>query len=368
MTNGEITALTITPELAIDAPAAGLLGLAERGLLPDLLLRAGIRRQCTQRLTAENAGGLSAQSERYRRLIGQLRHSPVAIHTDIANTQHYELPSAFFKLCLGENLKYSGCYYPTGTETLDQAEAAMLALYAVRAELADGQDILELGCGWGSFTLWMAQRYPQANITAVSNSYSQRLHIKSQCRLRNIHNVQVITCDVNQLTFDAETFDRCVSIEMFEHMRNYEILLSNIAGWLRPNGKLFVHIFAHRNLMYPFETTGADNWLGRHFFTGGLMPSTDTLLWFQRDLQIEQRWNLDGTHYQRTADHWLENQDRRRDDVMEVLTQAYGEVLAPLWFQRWRMFWMACAELFGYQNGQQWLVAHYLFARPVRPA
>ena len=350
-------------ELPHDAPAPGLLGWAERGWLPDALIRFGIRRMCAQRLRDEQAGGLDAQAARFQQLIDDLRESPVAIHTDAANAQHYELPPAFFRLCLGARLKYSGCYYPTGSETLDQAEDAMLALYGERAELADGQDILELGCGWGSLTLWMAQRYPNARITAVSNSRPQREHIERRCRELHLANVRVITQDVNQLLLDAAQFDRVVSVEMFEHMRNYGALLSRIGSWLRPGGKLFVHIFAHRTCMYPFETAGEDNWMGRHFFTGGLMPASDTLLWFQQHLCIEQRWHVDGTHYQRTANHWLENQDRRRDAVMDVLRQAYGADGARLWFQRWRMFWMSCAELFGYDRGQQWLVAHYRFAK-----
>jgi cyclopropane-fatty-acyl-phospholipid synthase len=354
----------IHPVVCQDQPAAGLLGLAERGRVPDALLRAGIRNLCGKRLIEESAGGPTAQAERYRRLIEQLRQSPVAIHTDAANAQHYELPADFFRLCLGPRFKYSSCYYANGSETLAQAEDAMLALYGERAELADGQDILELGCGWGSLTLWMAERYRRATITAVSNSHSQRAHIERECALRGLANVRVITCDVNRLALDAEAFDRCVSIEMFEHMRNYETLLARIAGWLRPGGKLFVHIFAHQTLMYPFETDGQDDWMGRHFFTGGLMPAADTLLWFQRDMAIEQRWKVDGTHYRRTADHWLANQDRHRDAVMGILQQTYGAELAPLWFQRWRMFWMACAELFGYEHGRQWLVAHYRFVRP----
>lgn len=357
------TIAAATDELPSERPASGLLGLAERGQLPDALLRQGIRRMCAQRLREERAGGLDQQAVRFAERIALLRQSPVAIHTDAANAQHYELPPAFFEQCLGPRLKYSGCYYPRGDETLEQAEQAMLALYDERAELADGQSILELGCGWGSLTLWMAERYPHATITAVSNSRPQREHIEAQCRLRGLSNVRVITCDVNRLTFDAAQFDRCVSIEMFEHMRNYATLLGNIASWLRPGGKLFVHIFAHATLMYPFETAGEDNWMGRHFFTGGLMPASDTLLWFQRDLQIEQRWHVDGTHYQRTANHWLANQDAQRDAVMDTLRGAYGEH-APLWFQRWRMFWMACAEMFGYARGQEWLVAHYRFVRP----
>ena len=357
------TVVMDTPLLSSDRPAPGVLGLAERGMLPDALLRLGIRRMCTDRLHTERAGGLSAQGERQAQLIDVLRQSPVAIETAAANAQHYELPAGFFGQCLGPRLKYSCCYYPRGDETLAEAEDAMLSLYGERAELADGQRILELGCGWGSLTLWMAERYPKAHITAVSNSHGQRRHIEAQCRERGISNVQVLTRDVNTLTLEPGTFDRCVSIEMFEHMRNYQTLMQRIGGWLAPGGKLFVHIFAHRELAYPFETAGADNWMGRHFFTGGLMPAADTLLHFQQALRIERRWLVDGTHYQKTANHWLQEQDSRRDAVMAVLRQAYGDN-ARLWFQRWRMFWMACAELFGYADGQEWLVAHYRFVRP----
>lgn len=340
---------------------AGLTGWAERGWIPDVALRAGIRRLCAQRLQEELDGGLASQSLRYQRRITELAGSAVALHVDAANRQHYEVPAAFFQACLGKRLKYSSCYYRTGHETLDQAEEAMLELYGQRAGLRDGQDILELGCGWGSLTLWMAERFPNARITAVSNSNSQREHIMAQCQQRGLRNVEVLTRDVNLLELPAARFDRCVSVEMFEHVRNYAQLMARIAGWLRPDGALFVHIFAHRTLMYPFETEGDDNWMGRHFFTGGLMPAADTLLNFQQDLQLDQRWLLDGTHYQRTADHWLANQDAARERVIPVLQATYGEAAAAIWWQRWRMFWMACAELFGYDDGQQWLVAHYLF-------
>jgi cyclopropane-fatty-acyl-phospholipid synthase len=353
----------ILKELAHDQPAPGLLGLAERGLLPDTLLRLGVRQQCAARLRAESAGGAAAQEARQQQLLAQLRASAVALHTAAANAQHYELPPQFFRLCLGRRLKYSCAYYARGDETLDEAEEAMLALYGERAALADGQEILELGCGWGSLTLWMAERYPHARICAVSNSVPQREYIEAQCARRGLSNVSVQTCDVNRLALPAARFDRCVSIEMFEHMRNYETLLARIAAWLRPQGKLFVHVFAHRTLAYPFETGGADNWMGRHFFTGGLMPSADTFLWFQRDLSLDARWLLDGTHYRRTADHWLANQDARRPEVHEVLAAAYGEARAALWAQRWRMFFMACAETFGYAHGREWLIAHYRFVR-----
>lgn len=349
-------------ELSSDRPAAGLLGLAERGLVPDALLRAGIRRMCAQRLRDEHAGNPDAAARRNAALIAELRQSPVAIHTDAANRQHYELPPAFFHACLGPRLKYSSCFYPTGNETLAQAEDAMLALYGERAQLADGQDILELGCGWGSLTLWMAERYPNARITAVSNSRPQREFIEARCRERDFANVRVLTCDVNRLELRAGGFDRCVSVEMFEHMRNYATLLGRIGGWLRADGKLFVHIFCHRSLLYPFETAGEDNWMGRHFFTGGLMPAADTLLWFQDALRIDDRWLLDGTHYERTANDWLREQDSRPEEVMAILREAYGNA-ASLWYQRWRMFWMACAELFGYDHGREWMVAHYRFTK-----
>ncbi len=354
---------TMVEELAVDRAAPGLLGLAERGLLPDALIRAGIRRLCTQRLRDERAGGLEAQSARLAQRLQALRQGAVAVHVDAANRQHYELPADFFRHCLGHRLKYSSCYYPTGAETLDQAEDAMLALYGERAALADGQDILELGCGWGSLTLWMAERYPNARITAVSNSHSQRRFIEARCAERGLHNVRVITCDVNQLLLEPARYDRCVSVEMFEHVSNHAALMQRIHDALRPGGQLFVHIFVHRELMYPFETQGEDNWMGRHFFTGGMMPSADLLLFFQQHLQLQQRWLLDGTHYQRTADHWLARHDAHRDAVMAVLRETYGNA-APLWNQRWRMFWMACAELFGYRDGQEWGVAHYRFQRP----
>ncbi len=340
-----------------------LIDLCERGLVPDVLTRYGIRRLSAQRLRDEGAQDVQAADARFRHLLEGLRQSPIAIETAAANEQHYEVPTRFFELCLGKRLKYSSCFYATGTEDLDTAEDAMLALYGERAELADGQRILELGCGWGSLTLWMAQRFPNARITGVSNSRTQREHILAQAARRGLGNVEILTCDVNRLELPEGEFDRTVSIEMFEHMRNYQHLLGNVSRWLKPGGKLFVHIFCHRSLMYPFETQGDDNWMGKYFFTGGLMPSADTLLHFQRDLTLEQRWLLPGTHYERTANQWLENQDRNREEVMSVLTQAYGAADAARWNQRWRMFWMACAELFGYAAGNEWLVAHYRFTR-----
>jgi cyclopropane-fatty-acyl-phospholipid synthase len=340
-----------------------LIDLCERGLVPDALTRYGIRRLCAQRLREEHADDAVAAWTRFRELLDGLRKSPLAIETEAANRQHYEVPARFFELCLGKRLKYSSCYYPKGNESLDQAEEAMLALYGERAELSDGMRILELGCGWGSLTLWMAERFPKAQILGVSNSASQRKHILGQCARRGLDNVEILTRDVNELDLGERRFDRVVSVEMFEHVRNYQGLFERIAGWLDPGGKLFCHIFCHRELMYPFETEGEDNWMGRYFFTGGLMPAADTFLHFQQHLVIEQQWRLSGTHYQRTANHWLQNQDRHASEVLKVLREVYGEAESRIWAQRWRMFWMACAELFGYAGGNEWLVGHYRFVR-----
>jgi cyclopropane-fatty-acyl-phospholipid synthase len=339
-----------------------LIDLCERGLIPDTLTRFGIRRLCAGRLEEEHAGALEPSHERFRRRLEELRASPVAIETRAANEQHYEVPPPFFQLCLGKRLKYSACFYPGGNESLDQAEEQMLRLTEQRAELADGIDILELGCGWGSLTLWMAERFPNARITGVSNSRPQREFIEAQCRTRGIGNVRIVTADVNQFAPEGR-YERVVSIEMFEHMRNYDTLMARIASWLKPGGKLFVHIFCHRELMYPFEVRGTSDWMSKYFFTGGLMPAADTLLYFQRDLLLEEQWRLNGRHYQRTADHWLANQDRNATEVTRVLEGAYGAAQAKLWHQRWRMFWMACAELFGYRDGNEWLVGHYRFVR-----
>jgi len=337
-----------------------LIEWCERGWVPDILTRVGIRRLSAQRLREEYAGDWYG---RFSERIEGLRVAPIAIEMRAANEQHYELPPAFFERCLGKRLKYSSCFYARGDESLDVAEEAMLTLYNERAELRDGQDILELGCGWGSLTLWMAEHFPNSRITAVSNSAPQREFIEARCRERGFANVKVITCDVNELKLDPSSFDRCVSIEMFEHMRNYEILLGRIASWLKPGGKLFVHIFVHREVMYPFETTGDDNWMGRYFFTGGLMPAADTLLYFQRDLRLEQQWRVNGRHYQQTSEHWLANTDAHGNEILAVFKATYGAEHAQVWLQRWRIFYLACAELFGYQNGEQWLVGHYRFVK-----
>ena len=338
------------------------LELAEAGKIPDAVIRAGIRELLRKRLKDEQANDPEAQQERHASLIEELKQSPIAIETGTANEQHYEVPTEFYVNSLGKQLKYSCCYYPEGCDDLNEAEMAMLAMYIQRAELKDGMSILELGCGWGSLTLWMAQHLPKAKITAVSNSATQREHIMAECEKLKLSNVEVITQDVNQLTLKKK-FDRVISIEMFEHMRNYQTLLGNVASWLKPKGKLFVHIFCHRFLQYPFEVNGDDDWMSKYFFSGGLMPSSDTLLHFQGDLQLQRRWHVDGTHYERTCNHWLKNTDDNRHTIIKVFKESYGEKEAEIWLQRWRIFFMACAELFVYKHGFEWIVAHYLFEK-----
>jgi len=343
-----------------------LIELCERGLIPDRLTRFGMRRLMAGRLASESGDRGEGEFNEFRRRLVGLRQSPVAIETAKANEQHYEVPAAFFQSVLGPHLKYSCCQYDDGERhgsvALHEAEEAMLRLTSARAGLADGQRILELGCGWGSLTLWMAAHYPGSRVTAVSNSASQRQFIRGQALERGLTNVEVITADANVFATD-QRFDRVVSVEMFEHMRNYATLMERIAGWLEPGGKLFVHIFCHRSLMYPFTVDGDEDWMARYFFTGGLMPAESTLLHFQEHLTLEDQWRVSGTHYARTANDWLANQDRERARVMAVLTEAYGPAEAARWFQRWRMFFMAVAELFGYAGGTEWLVAHYRFSR-----
>jgi cyclopropane-fatty-acyl-phospholipid synthase len=333
--------------------------VVDSGLVPEPLLRAGIRAVCALRLRHERRGDPDA---RHAALVDQLRASDLAIATAAANEQHYEVPAAFFEHVLGPHLKYSSCYWPAGAATLGEAEAAMLELTAARAGLADGQDVLDLGCGWGSLTLWAAARFPASRFTAVSNSRTQRDFIAARARARGLPNLDVRTADVRTLALPAASFDRVVSIEMFEHLRNYELVLRRIAGWLRPGGALFVHVFAHARHAYPFEDAGRTDWMAREFFTGGLMPSARLLPCFQRDLRVAAEWLLPGTHYARTAEAWYANLMARRRAIAPILQRAYGGAAAAR-FQRWRVFFLACAELFGYRDGTEWGVAHYRFER-----
>ena len=336
--------------------------LAELGWLPDRLVRIGIRRLLAARLREENKLGCEGLSELQRQFVAELIQSPIAVHAAAANEQHYEVPARYFELVLGPHRKYSSCLFPTGVSDLGQAEERMLKLTCERAGLQDGMDILELGCGWGSLSLFMAERFRNSRILAVSNSASQRESILSLAKARGITTLVVETSDMNAFESSLR-FDRVVSVEMFEHMRNYQELFFRISQWLKPGGKLFTHVFYHGRCAYPFETDGKNDWMARHFFTGGTMPSAELFLCFQRDLMFEDLWLINGQHYQKTLEAWLVRHDAARGEILPVFEETYGRKLAPLMFRRWRMFYLACSELFGYRQGEEWGIAHFLFSK-----
>ena len=353
----------IEPKVAeTEEKSSGAIGWAEMGFLPDRLIRAGIRRLNRQRLEDINANDLERCADELTQFVEHMRTADIAPLPELANEQHYEVPSVFFGLVMGRYRKYSSCYWNESTESLDEAEAEALRITCLHAGIEDGMHILDLGCGWGSLSLWIASNYPACQVVSVSNSNSQRKYITEQAKIRGISNISVLTCDMNE--FDTELrFDRIVSVEMFEHMRNYQELYRRISTWLQPGGKFFKHIFCHHNCAYEFVDQGPGDWMSRYFFSGGIMPSEDLPLRFQQDLQLVNQWRWDGRHYEKTSNAWLENMDASKQDILPVLAATYGSGQAEKWFQRWRIFFMACAELFGHKDGREWYVSHYLFER-----
>lgn len=346
--------------------------LMETGWIPDWLIRLGIRRMLAQKIAEQARLSLEGQQASLMQFIHELKQSPIAIETDLANEQHYEVPSNFFQLVLGPRRKYSCAYWNDPhhdnrpVTTLQDAEEVMLRLTCERADIQDGQHILDLGCGWGSMSLWLAEKYPNAQITGLSNSRTQKAFIDAQAQQAGFKNLQIMTANIAKFEAfpDARTFDRIVSIEMFEHMKNYQRLLANISGWMRPDARLFVHIFTHKTFAYHYEDKDGTDWLTRHFFTGGTMPSDDLLLYFQDDLRIEDHWQVSGSHYEKTANAWVQLMEANRKKILPILAETYGANQTKKWWMYWKVFFMACAELWGYQDGQQWLVSHYRFRKP----
>jgi cyclopropane-fatty-acyl-phospholipid synthase len=330
-----------------------IIGTAERVPLPDLIIRAAIQRLCSRTATRLSAG--SAESDAW--FAGEMALRPIAEHTDAANAQHYEVPAAFFALVLGPNRKYSSCFYKDAASTLQEAEEEALRQTVEHADLADGQSILELGCGWGSLSLWMARQFPNSQITAVSNSNSQAAYIASEAAARELKNLRAVTSDMNVFDPNAQ-FERIVSVEMFEHMMNWRELMRRIQSWLKPDGRFFMHIFTHRSGSYLFDRADREDWIAQHFFTGGVMPSHCLIRQYADLFAVEKEWRWSGAHYQRTALDWLANFDRHHGEIETILREVYGNDTA-LWMRRWRWFFLATAGLFGYADGSEWGISHY---------
>jgi len=346
----------------MSAVKARTLSWTESGLVPDTVIRAGMRRLLAQRASEIHAGDVEHSSSELNKFVDMMNASPVALVPELANEQHYEVPSAFFGLCLGARRKYSCCEWTSETRNLDEAEALALKTTIDRAGIENGMRVLDLGCGWGSVSLYVAELFRDCEIVAVSNSTSQREYIMGRAKERGLENLTVMTADMND--FEAPgTFDRIVSVEMFEHMRNYRELFRRIEGWLNDDGRFFMHIFCHRTTPYEFVDRGPSDWMSRHFFSGGIMPSVDLPLRFGDDLVIDRRWSWNGKHYAKTSRAWLDNMDARRNHIMPILRDTYGEDQADRWWMRWRMFYMACEELFAYAGGNEWFVSHYLFRK-----
>ena len=339
-----------------------IFNLLEKDIVPDFLIRMGIRKLLEQRLTEENKGSKEAQQLHLNTYIEKLKASPIAVNTSDANEQHYEVPTEFYKYVLGKRMKYSGGYWPSGADTLDASEEAMLKLSCERAQLKDGQTVLDLGCGWGSVSLYVAEKFPNCKITGVSNSKTQKEYIDSVAKEKGFKNLTIITQDMNDFQIN-EKFDRIISVEMLEHMKNYQKLFAKLSGFLKPEGLFFIHIFTHKEFAYPFEVKDETDWMAKYFFTGGMMPSHNLFLYFQEHLTIRNHWVVNGVHYGKTSEAWLANMDKNKTQILPILEKAYGKENVTKWWSYLRIFFLSCAELFAYRNGEEWLVSHYLFQK-----
>ena len=337
------------------------LSMIEKGYISDLLVRIGIRALLRKRLVDISSSECELADKNQMKMISLMNASPIAMNTSSANEQHYEVPPEFYELVLGERFKYSCCFWDEDTNDLDQAEINALEITCKRAMLNDGQAILDMGCGWGSLSLWIAENYPNTSVLSVSNSKTQKLFIENIAKSKNLTNIHVITEDMKEFNTDKK-FDRIVSLEMFEHMKNYKKLFNRVSSWLKDDGLFFMHIFCHKTVPYEFIDNGPNDWMSRHFFTGGIMPSDDLPLFFQDDLSIMKRWRWNGNHYAKTCNAWLKKMDSQESTVMPVLEKAYGDNNKQ-WRQRWRIFFMSCAELFAFNGGNEWYVSHYLFKK-----
>ena len=337
-----------------------LITLAEKGLVPDVLIRFGIRYLLAKRIKSLVSIDEQKNLHNKEAFIKAMDDSPIALVPDLANEQHYEIPAEFYDLCLGSNKKYSSCFWEKNTSNLDEAEDISLKLTAEHANLEDGMSVLELGCGWGSLSLWMASNFPNASITSVSNSASQKKYITIEAKKRGLTNLEVITCDMNDFS-TTKKYDRVISVEMIEHMRNHRRLFERIKNWLKPKGYFMMHIFVHKSQPYLFEVQDDDDWMSQYFFSGGMMPSDDLPSKFQDYLTLENKWQWSGQHYEKTANAWLKNIDTHKSIALKVLDGIYGKNESVKWLNRWRIFFMACAELWGYKGGDEWFVSHYLF-------
>ncbi|AOP36654.1 cyclopropane-fatty-acyl-phospholipid synthase [Leptospira tipperaryensis] len=336
--------------------------LMEKDIFPHWLIRFRIRQLLKQRLKDEDKGSLEKNQKHLMEYVNSLKKSPIAIHTGAANEQHYEVPSEFFKLVMGKHMKYSSGFWETENTSFDESERKMLEITCERAQIENGMSVLDLGCGWGSLSLYMAEKFPKSSITGVSNSKSQKKFIDGEAKKRGLKNLTILTADMNEFKI-AKKFDRLVSVEMLEHMKNYERLFEKFSGFLKPKGLFFVHIFTHHKFAYAFDVIDDTDWMSKYFFTGGQMPSHDLFLYFQKDFQIQNQWVVNGSHYAKTSEAWLNGMVQNKDQVRKILSETYGADQAIKWFVYWKVFFMACAELWKFRNGEEWIVSHYLFSK-----